>query len=245
MFLNRKQLTLLLIISASLNTVLAAETNGLINDSNKDSQQELIIGIYESLYSAIEMDSANEVEQLIAFGADINHRYESAITPLMYASSMGSINTVDILLKLGADIDLTSKEDMTAIDFAHKANDKNIITFLQTNYPAEETPSERQLITTIQFYLNRLGYVAGNVDGFFGTKTRKSLKQFSIDYKQAFAIEVSPRQIETLFHAMSATDSIDMAGKETSVESSLSETNPSTINVDLAISDAEATTTVR
>ena len=239
MFPNRKQLTLLLIISASLNIVLAAETNSLIKDSTKDSQQGLIIGIYKSLYNAIEMDSVNEVEQLIAFGADMNHRYESAITPLMHASSMGSINTVGILLKLGADTDLMSKEGMTAIDFAHKANDRKIVTILQANHVPEETPSEKQLITTIQFYLNRLGYVAGNVDGVFGAKTKKSLKQFSIDYKQIFAIEVSSRQVETLFHAMSATNPIDIAGKEISEETSTA------VNVDLVISDTEATATAR
>lgn len=191
------------------------------------------------------MDSANEVEQLIAFSADINHHYESAITPLMHASSMGSINTVGILLKLGADTDLISKEDMTAIDFAHKTNDKNIITILQANHDPEETPSEKQLITTIQFYLNRLGYVAGNVDGFFGAKTRNSLKQFSIDYKQNFAIEVSPRQVERLFHAMSVTNPIDIAENEISEENNSSKEAPTAVNVDLAISDTEATTIAR
>jgi hypothetical protein len=54
--------------------------------------------------------------------------------------------------------------------FGHKTNDKNIITILQANHDPEETPSEKQLITTIQFYLNRLGYVAGNADGFLARK---------------------------------------------------------------------------
>ncbi|QMU60353.1 MAG: hypothetical protein GKR92_01045 [Gammaproteobacteria bacterium] len=242
MFPNKKLLTLLLIISASLNIALSTETNDFIKDSAKDNKQGLIIGMYESLYNAIEMDSASEVEQLIAFGANIDHRNKAGITPLMLASSMGSINTVGMLLKLGADTDLTSKEGMKAIDFAHKANDRKIITILQANHTPEETSSERQLITTIQFYLNRLGYIAGNIDGVYGVKTRKSLKQFSIDYKQNFAIEISSRQVETLFHAMSLTNPIDIAGKEVSEESNLSEEIPTPVNVDFVILDAEATT---
>ena len=160
------------------------------------------IGLYESLYNAIEMDNGNEVRQFIAFGADVDYRYKGGKTPLMHASSLGSLNAVITLLELGANIDLVSKEDLTAIDYARNANDENILAILQVSVTPKEVQSQRQLIATIQFYLNRLGYIAGDIDGVFGIKTRKSLRQFSIDHKQPFTPEISSRQIEVLYDVM-------------------------------------------
>ena len=209
MFVVRVLLVSILIINiASSHIALAAETINLTNNSANDNKQELITSIYESLYSAIKMDSANEVKQFIAFGADINYRYEGDKTPLMLASSMGSISTVRSLLELGANMNLTSKENMKALDYAHEINNKSIVALLQIDKTHVTSPlSDNQLISTIQLYLNRLGYVAGDVDGIYGDKTRSSLKQFSIDFEQNYHAEISERQIESLFNAMIGNES--------------------------------------
>jgi len=91
------------------------------------------ISLYESLYDAIKMDSEKEVKQFIAFGADIDHRYEGAKTPLMLASSMGSIGAVRALLTLGANRYLKSEEGMTAMEYADENNDIFIIAMLKVN----------------------------------------------------------------------------------------------------------------
>ena len=232
---------ILIIITASSHIALAAETINLSNNSANDNKQELITSIYESLYSAIKMDSANEVNQFIAFGADINFRYEGGKTPLMLASSMGSISTVRSLLELGADINLISKEKMTALDYAREINNESIIALLQIDKTqVTSQSSDNQLIATIQLYLNRLGYIAGDVDGIYGDKTRTSLKQFSIDFEQNYLAEISERQIETLFNAMlgneitKATYSADTSIKR---ENDLIEIVPTGVIEDLTISE--------
>jgi ankyrin repeat protein len=107
-----------LLLTVILHIVVEAEGN---NSSNNNLIVDTrSISIYQSLYSAIEMDSANEVKQFIAFGADINHRYEDEKTPLMLASNMGSIDAIHALLELGANPDLVSVENMTAMDYAKK-----------------------------------------------------------------------------------------------------------------------------
>ena len=94
------------------------------------NSQRLITDLYQSLYSAIEMDSANEVKQ---FGADINYRYEGGKTPLMLASSMGSIDTIRALLELGANRSLVSEENMIAIDYAKSKQHKHITEILKAD----------------------------------------------------------------------------------------------------------------
>ncbi len=199
---------------AFMQTALSTETN-----------KTQTIGLYESLYNAIKMDSENEVKQFIAFGAEVDYRYKGGKTPLMHASSLGSISAVLTLLEHGANADLVSNENMTALDYARKANDENIFAILQVSAMPKETRSERQLITTIQFYLNRLGYIAGDIDGIFGSKTKKSLRQFSIEHKQPFAPEISSRQIEVLFDAMSPSTPREITDKENLIDNNLSYTD--------------------
>ncbi|NNC67458.1 MAG: peptidoglycan-binding protein, partial [Gammaproteobacteria bacterium] len=118
-----------------------------------------------------------------------------------------------------------------------------IIVLLQNDKTQVTTQSsDNQLIATIQLYLNRLGYIAGDVDGIYGDKTRTSLKQFSIDFKQNYLAEISERQIETLFNAMSgneiakATNSADTSIKR---ENDLVEIVPTEVIEDLTISETE------
>jgi len=105
--------------------------------ASESSSGSLDTGLYESFYSAIEMDRANEVKKFIEFGADINHRFKGKKTPLMIASSMGSISAVRALLEMGADTNLVSDEDMTAMDYAKDKNDTFIVAVLKTNHEVE------------------------------------------------------------------------------------------------------------
>ena len=180
------------------------------------------IGLHDSLYSAIKMDSENEIKQFIAFGAEVDYRYKGGKTPLMHASRLGSINAVLTLIELGANVDLVSKENMTALDYARNANDKNISAILLVSALPKEVYSRRQQISTIQLYLNRLGYVAGDIDGIFGAKTKQSLRQFSIEHEQSFAPEISSRQIEVLFDAMSPSVPREITDKENIEDKNLS-----------------------
>ncbi len=207
--------------------------------SKRDSKG---IGLYESLYNAIEMDSDNEITQFIAFGADINHRYSGGKTPLMFASSFGSTKSVHALLKLGAKIKLKSNEGMTALDYARNNNQASTLAALQSYTTSQQSQPKRQMITTIQFYLNRLGYIAGDLDGVYGKKTRTSLRQYSKDSKQAFPAEISERQIEALFNTMSGNDiaEIEQPKTITDVENeNYIETIPTESKEELAISGTE------
>ncbi len=159
--------------------------------------------LHEALYDSIKMDNETEVRQIIAFGADVNYRYEGSKTPLMVASELGKTTLVLTLLELGSKHDLKSTEDMTALDYARKNKHTAISNTLEALTIPQPVQTKRQIITTIQYYLNRLGYVAGDLDGIYGAKTRNSLEQFSRDFNQSFPIEVSENQIEVLFNSMS------------------------------------------
>lgn len=185
-----------LLLTVILHIVVEAEGN---NSSNNNLIVDTrSISIYQSLYSAIEMDSANEVKQFIAFGADINHRYEDEKTPLMLASNMGSIDAIHALLELGANPDLVSVENMTAMDYAKKNGDHLIIAALNINNHATKADPEIILIRKIQFLLGRLGYDAGEVDGDYGKRTKQSLENFTIGTNQTYPAEISNRQVESL-----------------------------------------------
>jgi len=165
-------------------------------------------------------------QQFVAFGADINYRYEDGKTPLMLASSMGSISTVRSLLELGANMNLVSKEKMTALDYARGINNQSIISLLHTD-KKQVTPqlSDNELIATIQLYLN-----------------------ISIDFEQNYRVEISERQIETLFNAMSGNEiakTTKPADRISKKENDLIEIVPTVLIEDLSISETEVINTTR
>ncbi len=214
----------------------------LLFASERDKQHQEGIGLYESLLSAIEMDSVSEIKQFIVFGADVNHRYAGGKTPLMLASSFGNTKSIQTLIELGAKIELKSDDGMTAFDFAQKNNQSSALTALQNSTIPQQIQSNREMITTIQFYLNRLGYIAGDIDGIYGNKTRISLRQFSKDSNQPFPAEVSERQIEALFNTMSGNSIAELDKPKSTVDIEKKtniETIPSETANELAISETK------
>lgn len=151
------------------------------------------IDLYEGFFSAIEMDSFNEIKQFVEFGIDINYQYDGSKTPLMIAAMMGSGRSLSTLLEMGADVEIKSAEGKTALDYAEINGDKYIIMMLKAN-PGQD----HSLIKEIQHYLNKLGYQAGPIDGLLGNKTTNALKIFSQRTNQKQPAEISYRQVEIL-----------------------------------------------
>jgi len=148
-------------------------------------------------YKAIEMDNFNEVKQFVSIGADVDHRYNAGLTPLMLASILRSNRTLRILLELGADYEAKSNEGKTALDYAIINKDKHSISLLKAN-----PGMNYELIKEIQYYLTKLGYKPGPIDGLLGKKTTHSLKQFCKKTKQQKPAEISYKQVEILKDAL-------------------------------------------
>ncbi len=151
------------------------------------------IDLYTAFYDAIEADNFLEIQQFINFGVDINYRYDDGKTPLMLASMFGSARALRTLLKLGAEADLRSKNGKTALDYALANGDKFSIALLKSSSYANQ-----ELIKEIQFYLQKLGYNTGPIDGKLGPITTKALKRFAKRSKQLSPAEISHKQVEIL-----------------------------------------------
>lgn len=166
--------------------------------------QSVNLNLYDAFYDAIEMDNYSEVKQFIEFGVDVNHRYDGGKTPLMIASEWGSVRTARTLLMLGADTDLKSSDKMTALDYANLGNDKFIIALLKNN-----SYTDKPLIKEIQFYLKKLGYNPGPIDGLLGDKTSNALKSFSNNNHQNHPAEISHKQVEILKNTYFGSDNVE------------------------------------
>ena len=66
------------------------------------------------------------LQYLISKGANVDAKSPNETTPMMLASRHGYIQIVKILLNSGADFSIKNQQGMTAIDFASKANQKEI-----------------------------------------------------------------------------------------------------------------------
>ncbi len=130
-----------ILIISSTHLVHSIEPRIKNNHASDNTDSQLSVSIYDLLYSAITMDSSQEVKMFVEFGADINHRYANGKTPLMIASSIGSINTIILLLELGADPQLQSNSGMTALDYANKTNEMSVINILNTSTTSHHNQS--------------------------------------------------------------------------------------------------------
>ena len=164
--------------------------------ATSENLEQLSPDLYEAFYGAIESDNFLEIKQFLNFGVDINHRYNGGLTPLMVASRMECERAVKTLLDLGVDTEYVSEENMTALDYAEQNNNKTITSLLKTH-----SYTNKKLIKEIQFYLQKLDYNTGEIDGVIGNKTTSALKKFVRDTNQSHPGEISHRQVEILKNA--------------------------------------------
>ena len=69
--------------------------------------------------------------------------------------------------------------------------------------------TNKPLIKEIQYYLHKLGYNPGPIDGLLGKKTTNALKRFSSNKHPNHPAEISHRQVEILKNSYFSTDSLE------------------------------------
>ena len=87
------------------------------------------------LMLACRSGDANEVDRLIASGADVNARNNSGTTPLMYAKTAavgsGDTRVLCALIDAGADVNAKDAAGRTALDYLVERSE-HIIAFLKS-----------------------------------------------------------------------------------------------------------------
>lgn len=78
------------------------------------------------LHRAITEGNTEKVERLLAEGADVNERYITGTTPLMFAiSTTMNLDTINLLLNLGADVNAQNNDGYTALILAVSNDNMN------------------------------------------------------------------------------------------------------------------------
>jgi ankyrin repeat protein len=68
---------------------------------------------------------------LVKKGADVNHRSEGGVSPLMEASVNGNIELVNFLLENRADPNAKTKDGKSSISFAREKNHAEVVEVLK------------------------------------------------------------------------------------------------------------------
>jgi hypothetical protein len=80
----------------------------------------------QSLIDAAARGSAENIDQLLKQGSDVNERDKDGNTPLIIAASRGQTDIVKLLLQKGADIKATNPAGKNAEDVASQAGYKDL-----------------------------------------------------------------------------------------------------------------------
>lgn len=96
-------------------------------ENERKAEQE---GLNELMLSAADGDLVR-VQELVAFGANVNARSNSGTTSLMYAVRNNHIEIVQFLLSVSADVNATSIKGSTAIAIARKFGYAELATLLE------------------------------------------------------------------------------------------------------------------
>jgi len=83
-----------------------------------------------SLFFNIEINSINDIKNLISLGVDINCRNYINNTPLISAAYKNKIKIAEILIDAGADLDLQNSDGQTALIYASLFNYNEIVEML-------------------------------------------------------------------------------------------------------------------
>ncbi len=86
---------------------------------------------YDPLCIAISKNDNETAKKMIAYGANVNDRY-NGITPLMYAARYNNVEMLKELLNNGADLSLKDSRGNTALKYAELSNAKEAIEFLKS-----------------------------------------------------------------------------------------------------------------
>jgi len=86
---------------------------------------------FTALTGAIANNHAEIAKILVKRGADVNHRYEGGVSPLMEASMNGNIELVNFLLENGADPNAKTKDGKSSISFAREKNHSKVVDVLK------------------------------------------------------------------------------------------------------------------
>ena len=68
---------------------------------------------------------------LVKRGADVNHRYEGGVSPIMEASLNGNLELVRFLLENGADSTTKTGDGKTPMSFAKEKNHVEVVEALK------------------------------------------------------------------------------------------------------------------
>ena len=167
-----------------------SETKTIVSTSDDD--------IYSNFFNAVINNDTAQIKNLVSSGIDVNHRFSDGKTALMLASEFGYLSTVGTLLDSGANANLRDSNNRTALKIAQDSGHGYIAAVLRT-----KTLAPKKLVKDIQTYLARLEYNPGPVDGLYGPRTQRALRQFSTDYSQNHPIAITEQQLETLKTAYS------------------------------------------
>jgi uncharacterized protein len=86
---------------------------------------------FTALTGAIANNHAEISKILVKKGADVNHRYEGGVSPLMEASMNGNIELVNFLLENGADPNAKTKDGKSPSSFAIEKNHAKVVEVLK------------------------------------------------------------------------------------------------------------------
>ena len=73
-----------------------------------------------ALFTAVQVESIQAVEQAIAAGADVNAKDDSNITPLLWAINNSHKEIVELLITKGADVNAKTDGGQTPLDSANR-----------------------------------------------------------------------------------------------------------------------------
>lgn len=96
---------------------------------NAMASNTLVVKNYDPLCIAISKSDNDTAKKILAYGADVNERY-NGMTPLMYAARYNNVEMLKALIEKGASISEKDVRGNTAIKYAELSNAKEAHAYL-------------------------------------------------------------------------------------------------------------------